>query len=55
MVCEFTFEVDPDPMFPPSAHGHPHLRCGLIISEIMSVDNYIPLNEIYLYTPQIFS
>jgi hypothetical protein len=31
------------------------LLCGLIISEIMLLDNYIPLNEIYLYTPQMLS
>jgi hypothetical protein len=42
MDCEFKFEVDPDPMFLPSGQEHPHLRCRLIISEIMLLDDYIP-------------
>jgi hypothetical protein len=45
MNGEFKFEVDPDPVFPPSGHGNPHLLCGSIIPEIMLLDNYIPLNE----------
>jgi hypothetical protein len=45
MDCELKLEVDPDPVFPPSRHGHPYVRCGLIISEMMLLDNYIPLNE----------
>jgi hypothetical protein len=55
MDCEFKFEVDLDPVFPPSGHKHPHVRCGLIISEIMLLDNYIPLNEwnIFIYPPNV--
>jgi hypothetical protein len=54
MDCEFKFEVDLHPMFPPSAQGLLQLQFWFkILKIIYLIITYLQMNEIYLYTPHI--